>query len=785
MCSGGAGAQLRLKADSGRYVIRIRDTDFAADTFTADAEGGSESEISFARGSTRGALHLSVRAYAGQVNSFDATAATGSRFLLALDGATPQLGQGETGPTTLPMKDVRIPRRLFPYCTTAPEQFRPLLAAYNRRIGGPQTFDVAYSNTLSPSGLILGRITLAPIGTRAVYIGGKTIPVVRYRVSVPTSAGSVDGEVSADSDGRVLLYRLPSQQLIAVRDGFQELAGPSPPEDPSLSAASYSVKVERNVRTPMRDGVTLAADVYRPDAPGKFPVILERTCYGRAQSSDARYFAQRGYVFVAQDVRGKFDSGGEWRPWINEAGDGNDTLEWCARQRWSNGKIGTIGEGYPAFTQWAAARERNPHLKCLIPIVSPTEPFYSVPYRYGALTLFETVRWSALVEGAGIQTAERQSKLEAFKTLPVTDADKAIYGHSIAFLQDWMRYPQNDSYWESANFNDRMPAIPDLPTLHVGGWFDGAAIGTMRNYSAMTDSRHRNQKLIVGPWSHTVNAGTKLGSRDFGPGAALDLQPVYLRWFDRWLKGFKNGIEQEPMVNAFLLGSDVWRRYSTWPPKETRPLRWRLHSAGHANSDQSDGTLSLEAPKGLEPSDHFAYDPMRPFIPASAHNADYAERETLDLLPPTGDHDVLAYTSAPMPEDTIVAGPVSLHLTAETSAPDTDWYAGLLDVGPDGNAVFLTDGIVRARFRKSLAAPSLLKPREVAQYAIDMSAIGCVFKKGHRIRLVVTSSCFPIYAGSLNSGADSLTTTRAIIAQQTIHHSSAHPSYIVLPMLRK
>ena len=224
------------------------------------------------------------------------------------------------------------------------------------------------------------------------------------------------------------------------------------------------------------------------------------------------------------------------------------------------------------------------------------DPFFNIPYAYGPLFLYGSLWWSRIVEGQTMNGIETVKNLDGFKTLPVTDVDKALFGHHIGFFQDWLKHPTNDAFWDQVNFNDRMKRFGPLPALHVSGWFDGDGIGTKRNYQAMASSGHKNQKLIYGPWSHAVNMSTKLGPLDFGPQSARDLDTLYLRWFDHWLKGTKNNIEKEPPVDAFLMGTNEWRTFSAWPPKEAKLTRWYFHSKGHANSDNSDGLLSTDAP---------------------------------------------------------------------------------------------------------------------------------------------------------------------------------------------
>ena len=543
----------------------------------------------------------------------------------------------------------------------------------------------------------------------------------------------------------------------------------------------------------LRDGVKLAADIYRPDDDGKFPVILQRTPYGRGSSLEATTYAKRGYVFVAQDVRGRFDSEGDFHPFVLEARDGYDSVEWCAAQPWSTGDVGMIGGSYLGFVQWAAAREGSKHLKCLIPIVSPPDPFFNVPYMFGELFLSPDLWWAKVVrqrDAVSVESpAKAMSNMKAFKTLPLTEVDKAVLGEHQPIFQEWLKHSTNDSYYDQVNFDDRMMKIGPLPALHISGWFDGDGIGTKLNYAGMIASGHANQKLIYGPWSHAVNTTTKLGRMDFGPQSLRDLDTLYLRWFDRWLKGIKNGVENELPVDAFIMGRNEWRSFSAWPPKEAATQKWYFHSDGHANAMNKGGSLSTTAPGKAEIEDRYLYDPADPYIlggeTALAKRANATPGEASGPEMPDKRQDTLAYTTQVLARDLIVAGPISVHLAAATSAKDTDWFAMLQDVYPDGHVETLVQGIVRARFRNSFTNPVLVKPGEIADYNVDLWALGNAFKAGHRLRVVVSSSCFPIYARNLNTGGNLATDTKIVVAKQAIYHTAAHPSYVLLPVLAK
>jgi uncharacterized protein len=781
-----ARADSPVKPDEGKFIITLQEAELGSDSFTIKANGEAESRTSVTLGSQKVETHNITTVVNGRTTSIFTEAPGHGEFRLAISGDTGKLTVDEA-----PKADQKLDSRVFPFGNFSPHLLAYLVAAYDLTKGGPQKFSTLIVDGVGPNGLPALKMTLTALGAAPRMVAGKQIPVSRYALVIPGPIGNVDTEIDLDTSGRVLLWEVPGQKLSEVRDGFQDLTLPAAPADPLLSKPTYKVTVDRKIMVAMRDGVKLATDVYRPAAEGTFPVILQRTPYGRSMAVEATSYAKRGYVFVAQDVRGRFDSEGDFHPFVLEAKDGYDAVEWSAAQPWSTGNVGMIGGSYLGFVQWAAAREGSTHLKCLIPIVSPPDPFFNVPYEYGVFFLSPDLWWANAVKDRNALSieppADAMKNLDAFRTLPLTEVDKAVLGRHIPFFQEWLKHSTNDAFYDQVNFNDRMKSMGPLPALHVSGWFDGDGIGTKRNYAAMVASGHANQKLIYGPWGHAVNTTTKIGPFDFGPKSLRDLDTLYLRWFDHWLKGIDNGVDREPPVDAFLMGSNEWRTFSAWPPKEATLQKWYFHSGGRAGDSPGDGKLSTTPPAGSEAPDHYVYDPANPYIPGGSDKLKKAAAaqpgEESKLGHAERRPDLLYYTSAELKQDVTVAGPISLHLVAESSAPDTDWYAMLEDVYPDGRVAGLCKGIVRARFRKSFTTPTLLKPGEVAGYDLDLWALGNVFKKGHRLQVLVSSSFFPVYARNLNTGGDLATETKMVTAKQTIYHSAARQSYITLPVL--
>lgn len=771
-------------ADSGKFILTVQEAAIGSTTFTADPSGSSETDYTINLGGPQVKEHISIKASDGRPTLITADAGPQGKYTLTIHGDKAGFTvSGARGKTFT--KEVSVPTPALPFSSFDPHLLTYLLKAYDIRKGDAQPFKTVVVDAAGPEGLAAIDVTLTSRGAKPYTIGGKTVPVSRYLLSVTTPLGGLDTNVLADSEGRVLLFDVPAQKLVAVRDGYQDLTKADQPTDPLLSKPVYTVKKETNVKVAMRDGVKLAADIYRPDASGKFPVILQRTPYGRTKAFEGNFYARRGYVFVAQDVRGKFDSEGAWHPFVNEARDGADTIAWSVAQPWSDGNVGMIGGSYLGFVQWAAAREGNPHLKCLIPIVSPPDPFFNIPYAFGTFFLWGCSWWSAIVEGKEMNAIPTFKDLKPFYALPLKDVDKSVFGHHIPFFQEWLQHPTNDSYWQQVNFNAKMKSLGELPALHVSGWFDGDGIGTKTNYAAMIASGHLHQKLIYGPWPHAVNTSSKLGPLDFGPQSLRDLDTIYLRWFDHWLKGVPNGIDKEPSVDVFLMGANEWRTFSAWPPPEAAMTKWYFHAKGHANADKSDGMLSTETAAADEPADHYTYDPAHPYVPEVLQKALASGKaeDALVLTAPSRDPNLLAYTTEALENDVIVAGPLSVHLTAASSARDTDWFATLEDIYPDGKAIGLCQGVIRARFRNSFEKPEMLTPHQPQEYTLDLWALGNVFKKGHRIRVEIASSCFPIYDRNLNTGGDIATDTKMVTAQQTVYHDAARVSYLVLPTL--
>jgi putative CocE/NonD family hydrolase len=569
--------------------------------------------------------------------------------------------------------------------------------------------------------------------------------------------------------------------LIAVSPTLAQQAAPA--SSSPAAQATPELKIEFNRRVPMRDRTELSADIYRPVGEGKFPVILNRTPYTKAGGSTfkiAQYFTSHGYVYVAMDVRGRGDSDGTFEPYRHDGQDGYDAIEWLAVQSWSTGKVGTIGGSYNGRIQWLTAIQQPPHLTAMIVLASPSDPFVEWPT---GQPLPMDISWYHFTAGHVLQNMEVVDWKKLYEHLPLITMDEAM-GRPNRFWKEEVEHAKLDSWWEDLRYQNKYDRVR-VPVLNISGWYDDEQVGTPLNYIGVTTKGspaiRNSQKLLVGPWPHAINSTTKLGTVEFGPTAVIDMNAYWLRWFDQWLKGSDSGFMKEPPVRIFVMGENVWRDENEWPIARTQWTKYFLHSNGQANTLSGNGTLSSAGPAS-EPTDSYSYDPANPvkFItdPSFAQIGgpdDYREVEQRA--------DVLVYTSDALTEDMEVCGPLRVHLSAASSARDTDFMAKLIDVWPNGFAQRLNDGMVRARFREGMDKPSLIEPGRVYSYDLDLWNTCQLYQKGHRIRVEVSSSAFPKYDRNLNTGEALGQTTRMAVAQQKIFHDREHPSYVILPIV--
>ena len=571
----------------------------------------------------------------------------------------------------------------------------------------------------------------------------------------------------------------------------------------AISRATHEIQVERNVPIPMRDDTILRADVYRPREEGRYPVIVERVAYELTQRCQYKgeYFASRGYVFVGQNVRGRYASEGKFEIFRDDAWgdhqDGYDTIEWAGTQPWSNGNVGMVDGSYSGFTQYLVAPTRPPHLKALFVREGGADHYGDFVYRSGAFQLSLNLGWTL---------GETLAPLQHETAPPGTEAQRIRLEEAVANIDYWYRHlplksclplegladwyfedlshPEDGPYWWTMNLSRKYEEV-DVPIMHLGGWFDCFLAGTLRSFQGIqahgrTPECRANQRLVIGPWIHgPSNIGkSNAGELDFGPEIAFDLYTYQLRWYDHWLKGIENGIMDDPPVRVFLMGANRWLNMQTWPPEDItyRPLYFR-EGTGRSETSLNNGNLSFEPPESSEVADSYEYDPEDP-IPSLLT---YPELGPKDHRPVEGR--LLTYTTPPLKQDLTIIGPVKAILYGTSTASDTDWVVRLCDVWPDGRPMSVCDGILRARYRDSLERAELMIPGQAYSFDIDLWSTAQVFQAGHCLRVEVTSSDFPRYDRNLNTGGPFGEETQGKVAVNTVLHNDTHASHIMLPVL--
>lgn len=572
------------------------------------------------------------------------------------------------------------------------------------------------------------------------------------------------------------------------------------------------------VMVPMRDGVKLSTEVYRPLAAGKYPVILQRTPYHGAVDlvgcrTDPRLaaLAASGYVVINQEVRGTSRSEGALRPIVNEGNDGYDAVEWAARQPWSTGKVGMMGGSYLGLTQWQAALKRPPHLVTIIPNVAPTGFENGWIHSNGALGQATAQIWSV---NAGLDQAARKRKaanvsadhaaalpaeprkysseaLLRYDALlrPPADVlplagDPVFNSELTPWYAEWLAHPKLDSYWSAANVEDKYQTL-SIPVLSLGGFYDVFILGTVAGYTGMherarTPEARAAARLVVAGPGHSLGMNNYIGDLSFGAENATP-EDLSVRWFDYWLKGIDNGVMKEPPVKLYVMlppdqgsiGGGFWVTGDSYPLPGTKTVRYYL-GGKNANTFLGDGVLSLN-PSAASGSDCYKYDPANPVptVGGAWSAGKLLLRGAYDQRPIEMRPDVLVYTSEALTDPVSVVGNISVTLTASSSAPSTAFTAKLVDVHLDGYAQILSNGII--------VTPSAA-PDTVATYTIQMNPTATIFKPGHRIRLEISSSNYPRYNAHTNTNAPLGTAKNIVVATQTIMWNGTSLNLPVVPI---
>lgn len=626
------------------------------------------------------------------------------------------------------------------------------------------------------------------------------------------------------------LKRLSSRSataLLLIGSALAPLACSRPASSP------FDVHFEENVMVPMRDGVHLATDVYRPaqgtdPALGQFPVVLFRIPYGKHRAvtaQQAKFFAQNGYVYLAQDTRGRYASEGIYHPFSEElAPDGYDAVSWATKQPWSNGKVATLGGSYGGLTQLALGITNPPGLSAQAIQWIWDNAFETGIYTGGAFNL-RRIGWvvgQALVS----QEAERDPVIRDALTKMNEDFLMWVDGFPralrrgaspLALVPNYEEFLagviENNTYgpfWHRAGLNteEHWDTYPDVPVYWLGGWYDIYASRTPLQYSEMSKRKQKPQKLLMGPWCHCATDITWVGGVEYGPPAAVNLDTVQLRWYDEILKDTDTGILNEPPVRIFVMGGGdghrteddriyhggKWRDESEWPLTKTLYTPYYFHA---------DGTMTADVPGPSEPTSYI-HDPSNP-VPtvggAAAFQGSWPYWERVEVGPGGFDQrdlngnllrlrpDVVVFQTAPLPNDMELTGPITVKLFASSSMTDTDFTAKLIDVyppspdWPEGFEMNFHDGIIRASYRESVAQPTPLEPYKVYELTIEIPPVSNLFQQGHRIRIDIASSNYPRF--DLNPGTlDAPWERRRLLkAENRIYHDAEHPSRVILPVI--
>jgi hypothetical protein len=642
-----------------------------------------------------------------------------------------------------------------------PEMMRNLSDVYRADLGGEQKLDIFVPEAGSSM-----KVGVTALASRSCTLGGKKVSVNGYQLALAT----VSINLYTVGNDRLVAQDVPGQTYRALDSEAKDLFKDPIAAFPELSQATFETKTLKAVKMRMRDGTTLVADVMLPNKPGRYPIILERTPYGRVSSmTDAHFYASRGYAFVAQDVRGREDSDGTFDPMVNERKDGYDTVQWLAKQPWSDGRVGMIGGSYVGYVQWAAAVEHPAALKCIVPQVSPPDAFENLPYEYGVPMLLPALWWLNIVRDKHTDMGSAMSMPphpEGMLQLPLTKVPKAVFGYDLPLYTTWLKRDRWAD-WKGYNIEKDITSVK-IPVLHISGWWDGDGIGTMLHWSRLSAAGKKNQWLIEGPWTHAFNTTTKLGEYNFGPSSTKDLNTVYLRFFDQFLKQKKVGFEKTPHADFFVVAENKWHAAKTFPEPGTKKTTWYLASQNR---------LGMQPGQG---ADKYTYDPSKAKV--GAMPKPFSTDISMKVPKPK---DGLFFESAPFSTDMTLEGQIIAKLFVRTDVVDTDLFVIVADVLPDGTIMAMASGgKLRLEYRDGFSAPKLMKPGKVYEVTVRPWWVAQRLPKGHRLAVMITSSAFPAFARNLNTGEPIATGTRMVPAHIQILHDAAHPSSVSIATLR-
>ena len=553
------------------------------------------------------------------------------------------------------------------------------------------------------------------------------------------------------------------------------------------------IDIMHDVAMRTRDGVELRSDIYLPAGGAPAPALLLRTPYGKRNVFNQGYahpawYVSRGYVVVCQDVRGRWDSGGEFYPYANESGDGVDTIDWIAAQRWCSGAVGMYGFSYGGATQLLAAAEAPAALLAAAPGMTGSSYCEGWTYRNGALNHAFILSWAAeLAMDQALRAGDEASAAaladivshpaELYARLPVREAIPEALRAYAPYLDHWFDHPVYDDFWKQWSPRERYDQMT-FAGLHIGGWYDIFLEPTIENFNALTRRGGAHQMLVVGPWYH-MPWSQRVGDVDFGAEGRNLIDDLQIRFFDRWLRGERNGIEEEEPVRLFVMGTKRWLTAHRWPPDGTNTMILHLSSDGRANSLNGTGRLRHEPAGGEAPPDAYPADPHLPIVSLggrSCCNANIAPMGPADQRPEEARNDVLVYDGDLLDSDLLCVGEPDVILAFACDCPTTDVVARLVDVHPDGTAINVSDGITRL---------SETNEGRVVEVNLTLSPTAICFQAGHRIRLEVTGSSFPMHDRNPNAAVDPLAATARDfrVATHFVFHDARHASRLRLPIL--
>lgn len=550
------------------------------------------------------------------------------------------------------------------------------------------------------------------------------------------------------------------------------------------------IVMDKNVMVAMPDGTKLATDIYRPKSLDKFPVILIRTPYDKMSTSQpyrhlAPLFASQGYVVVIQDVRGKYRSEGEFYPYAYEALDGHTTVTWAGEASWSNGKVALLGLSYAGSCAWLAARYKSVYLRTIMALFT-TQNTYSiwvdegVPFLKGPLLWL--TRCCSKIENTNVTD---QSLKSILWQLPVNMLDTLAVHKKILFYKEYLAHIKPDAFWEEISAYHRTENL-DMPAFIIGGWYDPFLTGTIEDYHRMKQapptSLNQQSYLLIGPWAH--NPVQKFQGIDFGNNASFkSLLLSTLDWCDKWLKDKKVTPLQQPKVRYFIMGKNEWREADQWPPSNVEKKKYFLSNQSPP-SNYTDCQLTSTAPENMEKK-HFIYNPRDPVLFRGGyilHGEGWmGPVEQNEII---ARDDVLIYSTAPLEEELCITGSPKLILYVSSEALDTDFWAKICDMNPNGKTFNLTSGFVRMRFRESLENVQLMIPGHIYRIEILFKAVAHAFLKKHRIQLQITSSDFPSHNRNLNTGLSCESSIEIKEVEQTLYTGKDHESQLILPLFQ-